>query len=362
MAVYRCGMNDRAGSTEELIEVREAHRFDEGALASWLRGKLDGATAPMRVRQFHGGQSNPTFVLSFGDRHEYVLRKKPPGALLPSAHAVEREFRVQKALADAGLPLAEMHLLCEDGAVIGTPFYVMERKRGRVFHAVTMPGSEPRERARVYGHMNECLAVLHAVDWRACGLAGFGKPGSYFARQVARWSKQYVMSKQREIAAMDRLIEWLPENLPDDAETAVVHGDYRLGNLMVHPERAEVIAIFDWELSTLGHPLADLGYNLLPWGADRSEHQGLAGYDLAALGIPDRDAYVAAYCRAAGRPAFDPTFYIVFSLFRSAAIVEGVYARGLAGNASSADAAKYGHLTRPQAERAWALVEGAGLA
>ena len=354
-------MSDRASSAEELIPVREAHRFDEGALASWLRGRLDGAGAPMRVRQFHGGQSNPTFVLDFG-AHDYVLRKKPPGELLPSAHAVEREYRVQKALAPTGLPLARMILLCEDSAVIGTPFYVMERVRGRVFHSVLMPDSDPRERALVYGHMNECLAHLHGVDWQALGLADFGRPGSYFARQVRRWSKQYLMSKTREIAAMDRLIEWLPENLPEDTETTVVHGDYRLGNLMIHPDRPEAIAIFDWELSTLGHPLADLGYNLLPWGADRCAHLGLAGADLAALGIPDRDAYVAAYCRAAGRAAFDPTFYVAFSLFRSAAIVEGVYARGLAGNASSADAANYGHMTRPQAELAWTLIERAGLA
>ncbi len=354
-------MNDRASSTEELIPVRAAHRFDEGALAVWLRGKLDGAAAPMQVSQFHGGQSNPTFVLDFG-RHDYVLRKKPPGELLPSAHAVEREYRVQKALAATGLPLAHMHLLCEDSDVIGTPFYVMERKRGRVFNAVTMPDSHRRERARVYGHMNECLAFLHGLDWRALGLADFGRPGSYFARQVGRWSKQYLMSKQREIPAMDRLIEWLPENLPDDTETAVVHGDYRLGNLMIHPDRPEVVAIFDWELSTLGHPLADLGYNLLPWGADHREHLGLAGVDFAGLGIPDQDSYVATYCRHAGRTVFDPTFHIAFSLFRSAAIVEGVYARGLAGNASSADAAKYGAMTRPQAERAWSLIERAGLA
>lgn len=354
-------MGERASSAEELIPVRAAHRFDEGALASYLRGKLDGARSPMRVRQFHGGQSNPTFVLDFG-AHDYVMRKKPPGELLPSAHAVEREYRVQKALSGSGLPLADMYLLCEDDSVIGTPFYVMERKRGRVFHTVTMAGSDPGERARVYAHMNECLAALHGVDWRAAGLADFGRPGSYFARQVGRWSKQYLMSKQREIAAMDRLIEWLPENLPDDEETTVVHGDYRLGNLMIHAARPEVIAVFDWELSTLGHPLADLGYNLLPWSTDRDRRQGLAGADLAALGIPDRDSYIAAYRRAAGRAEFDPTFYVAFSLFRSAAIVEGVYARGLAGNASSADAANYGDMTRPQAELAWSLIEGAGLA
>ena len=355
-------MSGQTGSMEEEpIPVREAHRFDEAALASWLRGKLDGARAPMRIRQFRGGQSNPTFVLDFGT-HDYVLRKKPPGRLLPSAHAVEREFRVQKALAGTGLPLARMDLLCEDSAVIGTPFYVMERKRGRVFHSPLMPDSEPDERARVYARMNECLAALHGVDWRAAGLADFGRPGSYFARQVGRWSKQYTMSKTREIAAMDRLIEWLPERVPDDAETTVVHGDYRLGNLMIHARRPEVTAIFDWELSTLGHPLADLGYNLIPWVTDHRGHQGLAGADLRALGIPDRGAYAAAYCRAAGREPFDPTFHIAFSLFRSAAIVEGVYARGLAGNASSADAQKYGAMTRPQAELAWSMIERAGLA
>jgi aminoglycoside phosphotransferase (APT) family kinase protein len=336
-----------------LIAVRDAHRFDEAALADYLRGKLDGATAPMTLRQFHGGQSNPTFVLTFGTE-EYVLRKKPPGKLLPSAHAVEREYRVQKALAGTGLPLAEMLLLCEDDNVIGTPFYVMERKRGRVFHEVTMPDSTPAERGAVYDQMNACLAILHGVDYEAQGLG--------VARQVSRWSKQYVGAQSRDIPSMDRLIEWLPENLPDDDETTIVHGDFRLGNLMIHPTKPEVIAVFDWELSTLGHPLADLGYNMMPYIMKYRGHLGLEGADLAALGIPDRDAYLAAYCRRAGRPEFDPTFYMAFSLFRSAAIVEGVYARGVAGNASSSDAQRYGELTGPYAERAWSLIEAAGLA
>jgi aminoglycoside phosphotransferase (APT) family kinase protein len=350
-------MSDRSQGSE-LIPVREAHRFDEGALASYLRGKLEGAGAPLEVLQFHGGQSNPTFVLGFGS-HEYVLRKKPPGKLLPSAHAVDREYRIQKALAATGLPLAEMLLTCDDEGVIGTPFYVMERMHGRVFHEVTVPGLTAAERGAIYDGMNRCLATLHLVDWRALGLADFGKPGSYFARQLGRWSKQWQMSKQREIAEMERLIEWLPEHLPDDDETTVVHGDFRLGNLMIHPTRPEVIAVFDWELSTLGHPLADLGYNLMPYCMHHEAHLGLDGADLDALGIPDRDAYLAAYCRRMRRPVFDPTFHIAFSLFRSAAIVEGVYARGIAGIASSDDAERYGALTRPYAERAWAMVEAA---
>lgn len=344
-----------------LIPVRDAHKFDEAALADYLRGKIDGATAPLTVRQFHGGQSNPTFVISFGT-DDYVLRKKPPGKLLPSAHAVEREYRVQKALAGSGLPLAEMHLLCEDESVIGTPFYVMERKIGRVFHNVPMAESNPSERAEVYDQMNECLATLHSVDYEAAGLADFGKPGSYFARQVGRWSKQYVASQSREIPSMDRLIEWMPEHLPDDDETTIVHGDFRLGNLMVHPTKPEVIAVFDWELSTLGHPLADLGYNVMPYLMEHKGHLGLQGADLDSLGIPTLEQYLAAYCRRTGRDEFDPTFYMAFSLFRSAAIVEGVYARGVAGNASSSDAQKYGALTGPYAERAWSLIEKAGMA
>jgi len=362
LSVYNTG--DMTGQHQEdagLIAVRDAHKFDEAALADYLGGKLDGATAPMTVQQFHGGQSNPTFVISFGN-DEYVLRKKPPGKLLPSAHAVEREYRVQKALAGTGLPLAEMHVLCEDDSIIGTPFYVMERKRGRVFHEVLMEESTPAERGAVYDQMNECLAILHGVDYQVRGLGDFGKPGSYFTRQVSRWSKQYVGSQSRDIPSMDRLIEWMPENLPDDDETTIVHGDFRLGNLMIHPSKPEVIAVFDWELSTLGHPLADLGYNMMPYIMKHKGHLGLEGADLATLGIPDIDAYLAAYCRRAGRPVFDPTFYMAFSLFRSAAIVEGVYARGVAGNASSSDAQRYGDLTGPYAERAWSLIEAAGLA
>jgi len=346
---------------DDTIPVRPAHRFDEAALADYLGGRLDGARGALQVRQMQGGQSNPTYVIRFA-RHEYVLRKKPPGKLLPSAHAVDREYRIQKALAGSGLPLAEMRLYCDDDAVIGTPFYVMERMRGRVFHEVTVPGAPPDHRAEIYDQMNKCLAILHGVDWQARGLADFGKPGSYFARQVSRWTKQWHASKQREIEAMDRLIEWLPEHLPDDDETTVVHGDFRLGNLMIHPTRPEVIAVFDWELSTLGHPLADVGYNLMPYITPHDAHLGLEGADLDALGIPDMDTYLAAYCRRVGRPVFDPTFHIVFSLFRIAAIVEGVMARGVAGNASSEDAARYGALTRPYAERAWATVTRAGLA
>jgi aminoglycoside phosphotransferase (APT) family kinase protein len=354
-------MNEPIAPSSGLIPVRDAHRFDEAALADFLRGKLDGATSPMTVRQFHGGQSNPTFVISFGT-NDYVLRKKPPGKLLPSAHAVEREYRIQKTLSATALPLAEMFLLCEDDAVIGTPFYIMERKRGRVFADVLMADSNPSERAAAYEYMSECLAILHGVDWQALGLADFGKPGSYFVRQYSRWSKQYKGSGLRVIPAMDSLIDWLPDHLPEDDLVTVVHGDYRLGNLMLHPTEPEVIAVFDWELSTLGHPLADLAYNMMPYVMHHEAHLGLEGADLVGLGIPDRDAYLASYCEKAGRPIFDPTFYIAFSLFRSAAIVEGVYARGVAGNASSSDAKKYGDMVEPYAMRAWALIKEAGLA
>jgi len=339
-----------------LIPVRDAHRFDEAALASYLRGKVDGTAKPLTVQQFHGGQSNPTFVLSFGNQ-DYVLRKKPPGELLPSAHAVEREYRVQKALADSGLPLAAMYLLCEDDAVIGTPFYVMERKRGRVYHTMIPEDMTPADRGAVYEEMSRCLAILHTVDPEAVGLADFGRPGSYFARQLKRWTKQYRASTRRDIPAMDRLIDWLPEHLPEDDESGVVHGDYRLGNLMIHPDKPEVLAVFDWELATLGHPLADFGYNLQPYYSPYEGHQGLKGADFAKLGIPSRDAYLESYCRHVGREVFDPTFHVAFSLFRSAAIVDGVYARGLAGNATSADAVKYGELTGLYAERAWALID-----
>lgn len=343
-----------------LVAVREAHRFDEGALDQYLRGALKGFEGLDRIRQFHGGQSNPTFLVESGGRR-WVLRKKPPGELLPSAHAVEREHRVQGALREHGVPVPAMELLCGDVSVIGTPFYVMEHVEGRIFEHPLLPGLEPAERAALFDSMNRTLAALHRVDVRAAGLEDFGRPGNYFARQIARWTKQWELSRTREIPAMDELIRWLPANVPPGDETAVVHGDFRLGNLVYAPDRPEVVAVLDWELSTLGHPLGDLGYNVSGYSIPHTVRHGMEGADLAALGIPDRDSYVAAYCRRAGRDPVDVRFHVAFSMFRFAAIAEGVLARGRAGNASSSNAEEIGAQAVPYAEAAWNLVRGGGL-
>ena len=244
-------------------EVREQHRFDVAALEGYLRDHVEGFAGPLAVQQFRGGQSNPTYYLTAGGR-EYVLRRKPPGKLLPSAHAVDREYRVITALGATGFPVPRTYALCEDASVIGTIFYVMDCVHGRVITDPTIPGLAPPERGAIYGSLNETLARLHTVDWRSLGLADFGRPGSYFTRQIHRWTQQYRASETETIEAMDRLIEWLPAHVPADDETTLVHGDFRLGNVILHPTEPRVVAVLDWELSTLGHPLADLAYNCLP--------------------------------------------------------------------------------------------------
>jgi aminoglycoside phosphotransferase (APT) family kinase protein len=342
----------------ESTPPREVHRFDERALGGYLAGRLKDFRLPFEVRQFSGGQSNPTFYLASG-RREWVLRKKPPGELLPSAHQVEREYRITKALSERGVPVAKVHLLCEDASVIGTPFYVMDYVEGRVFRNQQLPGIVPAERAALYDAMNAALAAIHSVDVDEAGLGGFGKPGNYFARQTGRWSKQYLASKTREIPAMDALLDRLPALVPPGEETTIVHGDFRMENLIFHPSEPRVLAVLDWELSTLGHPLADLAYNAMPYHMPAKVKDGLAGLDLAALGIPSESSYVAAYCRRTGREQISNwNFYVAFSLFRMAAIAEGVYARGLQGNASSETALQLGRHVALMAETARDLLEG----
>ena len=331
--------------------------FDLGRLVSYLGEVLPDLTGGLRfVEKIGGGQSNPTFRLSFADRN-VVLRKQPAGELLPSAHAVDREYRVQKALAATDVPVPEMVHLCEDREVIGTLFYVMEALDGRVFHDSLLPGMPPEERSAIYASMNQTLAKLHKVDWQAVGLEGFGKPGNYFERQIARWMRQWEASKTKEIAAIDRLIAWLPEHLDRSDETTIVHGDYRLGNLMFHPEKPEVIAILDWELSTLGHPLADLAFNGMLWHATPDMYVGIAGHDLDALGIPPLDDYVRRYCRTVGRSDGIGVFHLAFSMFRFAVIFEGIAKRAELGNASADNAEEIGRLSEAYARLAWSLVE-----
>ena len=347
-------------SLSETIPVRETHQFDVNRFSEYMSDKIDGLNGLVDVVQMRAGQSNPTYLLKYR-RQEWVLRKKPPGDLLPSAHAVEREYRVQAALMDTDVPVARMFHLCEDADIIGTPFYVMERMIGRVFHINSVPDVTAKERHDIWDAMNEALARIHLVDWNACGLTDFGKPGNYFTRQVGRWGKQWHLSKQSDIPEMELLIEWLDSHVPEDDEATLVHGDFRLGNTMFHPERPEIIAIFDWELSTLGHPLSDLAYNLMPFYMAPEEFNGLNGLNFEEMGIPVPENYIRSYCDRTGRSPFDLTFYIVFSLFRMAAIAEGIAARAASGIASSPNAREVGAMTRLYAERGWGLVKSRGL-
>jgi aminoglycoside phosphotransferase (APT) family kinase protein len=338
--------------------VREAHRFDVRRLEAYLAGRLPGFAGPLEVRQFLGGQSNPTYYLR-APGGEYVLRRKPPGKLLPSAHAVEREFRVIAALQGTGVPVPEALVLCEDPDIAGTAFYVMRYVAGRVLPELTLPTLTSAERRALWDDAVSVLARLHEVDWHAVGLADFGKPGNYYARQIHRWVGQYRASETETIPAMERLIEWLPGHVPADDATRLVHGDFRIGNTIVHATEPRIVAVLDWELSTLGHPLGDLGYLCtafrLPAGID-----GLRGLDLARLGIPSEAEVVATYCHLTGRdgiPGWE--FYVAFALFRLAAICQGIMGRVRDGTASDPDARRRGERARPLAEAGWAVVEPA---
>jgi aminoglycoside phosphotransferase (APT) family kinase protein len=335
--------------------MEERHRFDPRALEPYLERHIEGFSGPLAVEQFRGGQSNPTYLVTAAGRR-YVLRAKPgPAAkLLPSAHAVEREFRVISALAREGVPVPRTYCLCEDESVIGRAFYLMEYVEGRVLWEQSLPGMTREERAGVYDEMNRVIALLHRVDHRAAGLSDYGRPGNYLARQIARWSRQYQASETDRIEAMDRLIAWLPENVPPGEETAVVHGDYRMDNLIFHPREARVLAILDWELSTLGHPLADFSYHCLSWHIPPGEFRGIAGLDLASLGIPSEADYIASYCARTGREAIEHwDFYLAYNFFRIAAILQGVMKRALDGIAASAQALDAGRRARPLAELGW---------
>ncbi len=336
--------------------VRDTHRFDVAALERYMREHVAGFAGGVSVRQFVGGQSNPTYHLGT-DAQEYVLRRKPPGKLLPSAHAVEREYRVISALAGTGVPVPRTYALCEDASVVGTPFYIMEYVRGRVLTEPRLPGLPPAERAEIYDAMNRVLAGLHTVDWQAVGLADFGRPGNYFARQIHRWTAQYRASETETIPSMERLIAWLPGHIPADDTTTLVHGDYRLGNMIIHPTEPRVVAVLDWELSTLGHPLADLAYNCMPYHLSADSMEGFEGEDLSRLGIPSEESYLAAYCRRTGRASIgDWNFYVGFAMFRLAAIAQGIMGRVLAGTASDVNARQRGERARPLADAAWALI------
>ena len=340
--------------------VAPQHAFDSGRLAEWMRRHVEGFTGTIQVEQFKGGQSNPTYLLRAQDGKGYVLRRKPPGKLLPSAHAVEREYRVIAALVGTDVPVARTHALCEDQEVIGTAFYIMDYVEGRIFWDPSLPGLAPTERCAIFDEMNRVMAALHSVDYLALGLDDYGKPGNYLERQVARWSKQYKAAETERIEAMDQLIAWLPQHIPAGDETRIVHGDFRLDNVIFHASEPRILAVLDWELSTLGHPLADFAYHCMTWRLSPGQFRGLVGVDTVTLGIPREADYVAAYCRRTGRARIAPReweHYMAFNMFRLAGILQGIMARALQGNAASQQAIETGKRTRPLAEAAWRQVE-----
>jgi aminoglycoside phosphotransferase (APT) family kinase protein len=355
--------------------VSDQHAFDTAALTAWLARHLPGFEGPLSAEMFKGGQSNPTYKLVTPQR-SYVMRAKPgPVAkLLPSAHAIEREFAVMSGLAGTGVPVPRMFCLCEDESVIGRAFYVMEFMQGRVLWDQALPDLPRTQRGEIYDEMNRVISALHTVDFKARGLAGYGKPGNYFERQIGRWSKQYKASADgagpmsQPIPAMEKLVEWLPAHIPpaarDESKVSIVHGDYRLDNLMFHAQEPRVVAVLDWELSTLGHPLADFSYHCMSWHIPHGSFRGIGGLDLAALGIPSEDEYIRRYCDRTGLSTVadlkaDWNFYMAYNLFRIAAILQGIAKRVETGTASSAQAAASGASARPMAELAWRFAERA---
>ncbi|MGB5491015.1 MAG: phosphotransferase family protein [Woeseiaceae bacterium] len=349
-------MSQRADQNTGTREVSDAHRFDEQRLLDYLSSHVEGFCGPLTVSQFKGGQSNPTYMLNAGSGR-YVLRRKPPGKLLKSAHAVDREFRVINALYGAGFPVPRPLLLCEDDAVIGTTFFVMEFVDGRIFWDLDLPGLGADERAAIYDNVNQTIANLHNIDYAAIGLEDYGKPGNYFSRQISRWSGQYRASETSSVAAMNELIEWLPQNIPDDESVSIVHGDFRLDNMIVHPTEPKVIAVLDWELSTIGHPLADFTYHMMTWQMPELGigSVGLAGKNLRELGIPDEEAYMQLYCQRTGRDngIANRNFYSAFNFFRLAAILQGIAGRVRDGTAASAHAAQAVKSVKPLADMGW---------
>jgi aminoglycoside phosphotransferase (APT) family kinase protein len=343
---------------DDLTPVRAIHRFDEARLEHYLIDRMPDFREPLTVRQFVGGQSNPTYMLETPTAR-FVMRKKPAGTLLQSAHQVEREFRIIKALATTDVPVPRVHLLCEDIDVIGTAFFVMDYVAGRIMRDPLMPDSSPEERAACYDSMNDVLARLHKVDFRAVGLGDYGRPAAYVERQVARWSKQYEASKTEEIPEMDRLIEWLTTHIPTD-ETTIAHGDYRMENIIFDPSEPRVVAVLDWELSTLGHPLADLAWSCRPYHCPPGIDGVLSfqNVDRKWPGIPSEEKFVASYCRRVGRAAVpDWMFFVAFSFFRAAAIAQGIAMRAKIGTASAPDAAERGARARLMAELGWQVAQ-----
>jgi aminoglycoside phosphotransferase (APT) family kinase protein len=341
--------------------VSERQKFDTDALHAYMLQHVEGFSGDISLEQFKGGQSNPTFKVT-ADGRSYVVRTKPgPAAkLLASAHAIDREFRVMDALNKVGFPAARQYALCTDESVIGRAFYVMEFVAGRVLWDQALPGMTPTERAEIYDELNRVISQLHRVDYKAIGLESFGKPGNYFSRQIERWIKQYKASETEKIDAMDKLIEWLPDNIPPGDDTSIVHGDFRLDNMIFHPTEPRILAVLDWELSTLGHPLADFSYHCMSWHITPGQFRGIAGLDIQALGIPSQDEYIAKYCERTGKTIRkeDFNFYLAYNMFRLAGILQGIMKRYVEGTAASEQALKAGQAARPMAEMGWSYASG----
>lgn len=358
-------MADAAPSAQDLNSgtepLDERTWIDAEKLLPWLQANVEGFQGPLEIRKFKGGQSNPTYQLVTPARN-YVLRRKPPGKLLPSAHAVDREYKVIAGLNKVNFPVAKAYALCIDESILGTIFYVMEQVDGRILWDGTLPDYQPAERRAIYEAEIDTLARLHIVDYKAIGLADYGKPGNYFGRQVDRWTKQYKASETAAIPEMDRLIEWLPTSLPVDDQTSIVHGDYRLDNMILHPTEPKVVAVLDWELSTLGNPLADFSYFLMSWVMPSQERGGLAGVgDLTAYGIPTIDEAVAQYCKVTGRDGLpDLDWYFAYNLFRLAGICQGIVGRVRDGTANSAHAASMEARVPVLARGAWDFAQKLG--
>jgi aminoglycoside phosphotransferase (APT) family kinase protein len=345
-----------------VTDTPQSLRFDESALEAYMRAHVDGFVGPLEVKKFKGGQSNPTYLLTTPSK-KYVLRRKPPGKLLPSAHAVDREYRVMTALAPLGFPAPRTYANCEDDSVIGTAFFIMDFVDGRIFWDASLPEVAREERSALYFELIDVMARLHQIDYVKAGLSDFGKTGNYFERQIDRWSKQYTAAATTPIADMDRLIDWLPTAIPQDEAVSIVHGDFRFDNVIFNAQSPKARAVLDWELSTLGHPLADFTYFLMVWHFPPTIRGGLEGLDLKALGIPSLEEAAARYCAQTGRKSLaDFDFCLAYNMFRLASIAQGVYARALQGNASSPEAIKMGDSVAPLAAMAWSYATKAGAA
>ena len=357
-------MAGAAASTDDVFggtkPVEERHRFDEARLAEWMKANVSGYQGPLTVTQFKGGQSNPSFRLDTPS-HSYVLRRKPMGKLLPSAHAVDREFRVISALHPTGYPVAKPHALCTDDGVIGSMFYIMDNVEGRIFWNAQLPTLTNADRRAIFTAEIETLARLHQADYSALGLSDFGKPGNYFARQIDRWTKQYRASETEKNETVERLIAFLPNSVPEQERTSIVHGDYRLDNMIFAKDANRVVAVLDWELATLGDPLADFSYFLCSWLLPPDGRSGLGGVDIAALGIPSLEEAVAIYCKATNRPGLPKLdWYFAYNLFRLVGILQGIAGRVRDGTAASAQARETIKRIGPLAEASWTFARKAG--